>query len=301
MRILLIVLALAGSARAEEPAFDSYWHDGKAELDGYQLTVERYGHSRTGRAVLIYVTEPFSETRHVKIESMGKLPADGVDAFKLNLVRDFQTGIYDYHTMVSLFVRSSDFSAMKLAFTSSEWCGQVYEELNVRDRSIDDRLASYFEGESREEKQALPDGALGEDELFVRLRGLRGDFLRAGERRALPLAASSFFRRLAHRPLAYQPATIERRAKSEIVRVPAGAIKSIVYVVKTADGRTGRFDVEEAPPHRLVRWAWTPATGAPALGGTDAGELTGSARLEYWRLHDPGDERELEKLGLAKH
>ena len=39
--------------------------------------------------------------------------------------------------------------------------------------------------------------------------------------------------------------------------------------------------------------------GAPdGLGGTDSGELTGSDRLQYWKLNNPGDEKYLERLGL---
>src|SRR5439155_6663326 len=52
------------SARADE--FWSYWGDGKAELDGYALVEPRYGEPRDGTAVLIYVTEDFSDSARVK-------------------------------------------------------------------------------------------------------------------------------------------------------------------------------------------------------------------------------------------
>src|SRR5262249_10920006 len=60
---------------AETP-FDSYWHDGKAELDGYRMTIQRYGRPRMGRAVLVYVTEPFSKSKHVKVDDPSKHPED---------------------------------------------------------------------------------------------------------------------------------------------------------------------------------------------------------------------------------
>ena len=116
---------------ATEPGFGTYWHDGKAELDGYRLTIQRYGHERTGRAVAIYVTEPFSRTKHVKLDDPSKAPGDEIGVLKLNLVRDFQTGIYDYHTILSLFAAEADFRTVKTAFSSSEWCGQEYEELKA--------------------------------------------------------------------------------------------------------------------------------------------------------------------------
>ena len=295
----LAVSLITSSAGAAEPSFGPYWHDGKAELDGYRLTVQRYGHVRSGRAVAIYVTEPFSRSKHVKLDDPAKAPTDAVDVLKLNLVRDFQTGIYDYHTIMSLFVASADFAPLKIAFSSSEWCGQVYEELNVAGGSITQRVSSYFEGESAERTLDAPADGIEEDNLFVLLRGLHAPMLRTGEKRTYPFLASPFHRRLAHRPTAWASATIERLARPQRVRVPAGAFDVDVYVVQIADGREGRFAVERAYPHRIVRWAWKPAPGASLLGGTDAGELAGSTRLEYWRTHDPGDERYLRQLGVA--
>ncbi len=158
MRAMFLAIALvaisfirAAPPMAEpggDPDFGSYWHDGKAELDGYRLRVLRYGHPRRGRAVLVYVTEPFSASKHVKVDDASKNPADTFDALKLNFVRRFQTGIYDYHTMVSLFTRSSDFSPVKITFTSAEWCGQVYEQLEFVGTRVPERFDSYFENES---------------------------------------------------------------------------------------------------------------------------------------------------------
>jgi hypothetical protein len=295
-----LFLLVAGSpSEAAAPSFDTHWHDGKAELDGYRFTIERYGHARQGRAVAIYVTEPFSRSRHVKLDDPSKTPADAVDVLKLNLVRDFQTGIYDYHTMVSLFSTSADFTPLKLAFTSSEWCGQVYEELNRSGSKLSQRLSSYFEGEPAERTLDVPEGGVLEDELFILLRGLRAPYLSAGGSRVVPFLASPFYRRLAHRAPTWTTARIERLARPETVVVPAGRFAADVYVVRTADGREGRFDVERAHPRRIVRWAWTPATAGGRREGMDSAELTGTRRLEYWRLHGPGDERYLEPIGVG--
>lgn len=298
--LLVLTTTRAGSVAATaEPSFDATWRDGKAELCGYRLGIARYGHPRAGRAVAIYVTEPFSRSRHVKLDAPARAGADVVDVLKLNLVREFQTGIYDYHTMVSLFANTTDFAALKIAFTSAEWCGQVYEELNATGSTLTQRVASYFEGESSEQKLTMPTDGVQEDELFVRLRGLRGAWLQPGEKRTVPFLASPFWRRLAHRPTRWGRATIERLPRAETARVPAGAIAADVYVVRPDDGREGRYWVERAHPHRIVRWAWTAPAGASPVGGSDTGELTGSTRLDYWRTHDPGDERLLRTLGLA--
>ena len=296
--LLIPVLALAtGGAH---PSFESHWQDGRAELSGYRYHVVRYGESREGQAVMITVTEPFSASKRVKVEDPARNPSDTFEALKMNLVRDFQTGIYDYNTMTSLFVRSRDFSLVKASFSGSEWCGNVYEELVVDRDSVRESLHSYFEGESGERSLRRPPGGVSEDQLFILLRGLRGDFLRPGETRSLSLLPGSVGRRLAHRPLGWVNATIERSAKSERASVPAGTFQADLYRVKTADSRTGLFWVERAYPHRIVRWSWSAAAaGVGASEATESAELAGSARLPYWRLHGNGQETYLKSLGLA--
>ncbi|MEQ1832187.1 MAG: hypothetical protein ABL977_03965 [Candidatus Eisenbacteria bacterium] len=301
LSMVLLLLASAGAAAPEPDRFGDGWHDGKAELDGYRYTVQRYGHARSGRAVAIYVTEPFSRARHVKLDDPDRTPADAVEVLKLNLMRDFQTGIYDYHTMLSVFADAADFAPLKVAFTSTEWCGQVNEELHVgpTGRSVLHRVSSYFEGENTQQPLPLPSGGLQEDALFIVLRGLRGAFLRPGESRTVPFLASAFLRRLTHAPAVWRRATLTRLAAPRVTEVPAGRFECDLYEVRPDDGRLGRFELERAWPHRVIRWQWQAAAGSGALEGADQGELTGSMRIDYWRTHDPGDERLLADIGLA--
>jgi len=311
MRTLRLATALwalvglaAGPAPAavNEPEFGAYWRDGRAELDGYRLTVNRYGHPRAAQAVLVYVTEPFSASKHVKVDDPSKNPTDTFDALKLNFVRRFQTGVYDYHTMVSLFTRSLDFSPVKVTFTSAEWCGQVCEQLDFTGSRVSERFDSYFEGESAVRTLEIPPAAVVEDDLFILLRGLRGAYLAPGRSSAIRILSSPFYSRLTHQPPKWLEASVSRLPGPETIRVPAGSFLTDVYVVRIRGKREGRFHIERAYPHRVIRWSWKQEAQGDALasklGGTDAGELSGSARLEYWKLHDPGDEKYLEALGL---
>lgn len=269
--------------------FSAHWHDGKAEMDGYRLTVSRYGQEREGNAVMIYVTEPFSESKRVKVDDHTKNPGDTFDALKLNLIRDFQTGVYDYNTMVSVFARSSNFEPVKITFTSAEWCGHVYSELLYDETKIRMAQFSYFEDESETRILPRPAGVVSEDNLFILLRGLRGDYLRPGESVTVDYLPGIFFSRLTHREMNLTKATITRRRQSETVEVPAGEFSVFVYEI-SADGRNGIFYVEEEYPHRIVRWELSPDV---------SGELAGTKRLEYWKLNREGDEKWLETLGLA--
>jgi len=296
--------AARATAAEKTSAFESHWQDGKAELNGYRLTITRYGEQRKGTALLIFVTEPFSTSKSVKLDHPEKAHGDTFEALKLNFVRDFQTGIYDYNTMVSVFVRSRDISPVKTTFSSAEWCGHVYEELLYEPRHIADRTSSYFENESRTQRIRRFEDEIAEDNLHVVLRGLRKDYLKPGERRRVHFLPGTFYRRLTHTPLAWTSALIERSRGTESVSVPAGRFESSVYTVRVDDGREGRIWIESAYPHRVVRWAWRPAAPSTGKGralaeGTDSGELTGSARLPYWELNGPGDESQLKKLGLA--
>ncbi|MFQ5511666.1 MAG: hypothetical protein ACE5EO_07440 [Candidatus Krumholzibacteriia bacterium] len=286
---LAVSMAWAGPSRANDKEFDSHWHDGKAELSGYRLTVSRYGQERKGTCVTIYVTEPFSESKRVKVDDAGRNPSDTFDALKLNIVRDFQTGIYDYNTMTSVFVRSGDFSPAKISFTSAEWCGHVYEDLRFDRNGIRGHYYSYFEDESGPRQlDAAPDG-VAEDNLFILLRGLRGAYLEPGGKKRIQLLPSAYSGRLSHKPPAWVGAEIERETKTVRIRVPAGGFKVMVYRVAVDDGRDGTFYVEEQYPHRIVKWRFAPDLDA---------ELTGSERLQYWRLNQNGHESYLKKLGL---
>jgi len=298
----------AAPAQAPAPAaptFESHWQDGRAELDGYRYTVTRYGQPRRGTAVMVFVTEPFSEAKRVKVDDPKKNPKDTFEALKLNFIRDFQTGIYDYNTITSLFVRSRDFSPVKIAFSCDEWCGQVYEEMIYERFHVADRYSSYFEDESQTERLTLQPNGITEEELLIRFRDLRGAWLRPGERRRVPFLASAFLRRLTHgRALQWGQATLERGRDAEAITVPAGRFETTRYTVRVENGPEGAFWIEQSYPHRVIRWEWRANPAAASGGwspaeGLDAGELTGSARLKYWELHRPGDEKYLAQLGLV--
>jgi hypothetical protein len=291
---------VSGAPGVAEPTFESHWQDGRAELAGYVYHVTRYGEPRTGQAVMITVTEPFSESKRVKVDSPAKNPGDTFEALKMNIVRDFQTGIYDYNTMTSVFVRSRDFSPVKISFSSAEWCGHVYEELLFDGRTVRQSLRSYFEGESGDHSIPWPGNAVSEDQLFILVRGLRGEYLAPGASRSLSLLPGSLWRRLAHRPLAAVAATIERAAKPERVTVSAGVFLTDYYEVRIGGSRKGSIWVERAAPHRIVRWAWMSMAERDQRGGeaAEAAELTGSSRLPYWKLLANGQESYLKSLGL---
>jgi hypothetical protein len=290
------VLAVASSARADLDAQQAaHWFDGKAELSGYRLTQPRYGELREGRAILVYVTETFSESSRVKSSSGRHPPSDEFLVMKLNFVKDFQTGIYDYNVMTSVFSALKPRygrpagALTKLTFSSQEWCGQVFDELLFSKDGLRHRSFSYFDGEGDTFRELeFPEGGIDFDRLFIAVRQLPEPLLERGATRELPLFDRLERSRFVHRQAAWRPGRIHRRAETASVEVPAGRFEVDVYEVGLA-GENYRFDVEAAFPHRLVRW-----TGPDG----EKAELLGSMRSKYWQQHAEGDERLLKKLGF---
>lgn len=282
-------------------AFWDHWGDGQAELAGYDLVTPRYGAERRGTAVAIFVTEPFSETARVKSDS-----GHGDDVFqamKLNLMQDFPTGVYDYHLMTSAFVALEPIGGaaglpagapVKVSFSAQEWCGHVYQQALFRRDRVEQTLHSYFEGEADAES-TLParPGGVSEDALLLWARGLAYPAVAAGESVTVPLLTGLERARLAHVDTRWEEAELSRSGTTRELTVPAGTfeVEEARATIRGPGGeRSWSFQVEAAPPHRIV--AWETSEGERA-------ELRGSDRLAYWKLNGPGGEEYLERLGLA--
>ena len=286
--LIFLSLCLATPAIADDAAFWSHWSDGKAELNGYRLTLSRYGQTRTGSAVMIFVTEPFSRTRKVKVDRYDKENPDHFTAFKLNLVRKFQTGIYDYSVMTSVFTDpGARFAPVKTSFSSQEWCGQVYEETHFGAEGTKVRTDSYFEGETM--TTTLEPGLWSEEGLFVWARGLASNGPADTKSGKVSVLGSAFVRRLRHLPARPLETALDWSGP-ETITVPAGTFTARKLSWTRQTGATCGVDIEVARPHRVLRWACSDGEKA---------ELLGTRRSPYWRMSREGDEKLLRDLGLG--
>lgn len=304
----LLLVCSSGAARVPEtpvapsPTYGSpfweHWGDGLAELAGYDLTLSRYGAPRQGSAVTIFVTESFTNSERVKADGPG---ADVFPVLKLNLVKDFPTGIYDYSLMTSTFVALESENGRpagvptKVSFSSQEWCGHAYQQLLFDGaEKLRDISHSYFQGEADQNRTlAAPNAATTEDALLVWARGLAYPRVEPGERTTVPMALALDRSRLRHVEVGLEAAELSRATATHTVTVPAGTfeVRDATAVVTGKTGaRTWTFWVEVAVPYRLIGWQSTEGERA---------ELLASTRLPYWKLNGPGGEAELAKLGLA--
>lgn len=181
-------------AKAFQPnkSFNDYWYAGEAEISSYNLEQSRYGETRNGTAVLIYVTEPFLADKQVKADNSNP---SNINVLKLNRTKNFTTGIYPYSIMQSTFYPvANNKHAIKVSCSIQEWCGHVYTQLNNRNQfEIDSH--SYFENQA-DSNFVLDKNSL-ENELWTQLR-IDPKSLPTGKVNIIP---SLEFVRLKHDPL----------------------------------------------------------------------------------------------------
>ena len=293
MRFMALSLAafLSGTAAAETPDFYAHWGDGKAEISSYRVIQPRYGEPREGYAVLIFVTEEINRNTFVKVESPTPA-ADRIYVLKLNNVLKFTTGIYPYSVMTSVFsavegrTQPGPFELCKITLSSQEWCGHVFDEVQVRDGRLQGHLNSYFESEARRPYTLdVPEQFESEDHLLIFVRELKGPVMEAGEGRAIQLLPSLWSFRLQHRPHALVSTTL-RKGGVETVDLRD---RSVAAVPWTWGDRT--VWVEQAYPRRILKWK-------DAAGGS--GELIATVREPYWNLKRREDETFRVQLGIAR-
>ncbi len=280
------------------PDFWKVWGDGMAEMNGYDLMYPRYGQLRKGVAVAIFVTEPFSKSARVKADPGRHSPADEFPVMKLNLVRDFQTGIYDYNDMLSVFAALSEVDGRpyglptKVSFTCQEWCGHVYSHLLFGPKHAWHVLHSYFDGEAdsaRDIPFTIPVNS--EDALPLWARGIVPPYNVVPQPRRYRMMLSLETARNKHVPLHVGEVELSGDPNPQRVRVPAGEFEVEVRTAKLIDGIVRRYFVEKATPRRLIKWEGSDGERA---------ELLGSSRMKYWQMNKEGGEQALKQMGLSR-
>lgn len=223
--------------------FHDYWHAGKAEVSSYNLIQSRYGEQRSGKAVLIFVTEDLSKKLHVKLDDPSGRKK--VNVLKLNFTRNFITGIYPYSLMLSVFTptaRDLETSSLKVTMSSQEWCGQVFSQLNLRGNRYAVKSHSYFEKEADQRFSIRQ--ALLEDEIWNIIR-LDHENLPEGDIDIIP---GLFHTRLNHVDLKVR----------EAIAVKSEADSAFIYSVTFPnEQRTVTLHYEKVFPYKILGWKET--------------------------------------------
>ncbi|NNC84253.1 MAG: hypothetical protein HKN79_11815 [Flavobacteriales bacterium] len=270
--------------------FNAYWYAGKAEITTYDLEQARYGEIHPGKSVMVFVTEDFLINEQVKKEQVSDKPATSV--IKLNKIDRFTTGIYDYSTMLSTFTPVDRYSypfSLKTTFSSQDWCGQSFMQVNRRGEGYQALVRSYFEAEG--DKNVILDSSLLEDEIWTLAR-LDPMALPQGDITIIP---SSQQFRLRHQPLA----PVEAEAKMTL-QVRDDSSEQYIYTVDFESGRQLKIFMQSVFPYRIYGWEEKVKSGF----GTEAQWLTTKATMDksikssYWGQNNKADAELRESLGL---
>lgn len=269
--------------------FSNYWYAGEAELNRYDVTQMRYSEKRKGEAVLIYVTEDFLPERQVKDESGDDT---SVKVLKLNMLKKFETGIYDYSVMTSIFTpvdfRKQPYT-LKVSFSSQDWCGQVFGQLNLRERTLEYQWRSYFEKEG--DSEGTMEATYFEEDIWTRLR-LEPQTLPLGE---VDLIPSQEYLRLNHKPLkAYA-------AKGDLsLLVTDNKIGKEYYVYRLHFPeleRTLTWRCESTFPFSILKFE-EEIKNRDGQTETTTATLRKTLKNSYWNLNSNGDSSLRDSLGI---
>lgn len=263
--------------------FKEYWYAGKAELNSYALKQSRYGEIRDGEVVLVFVTEPFSLNKQVKLDNPKNAGNDKVTVMKLNNIRKFNTGIYDYSIVSSTFtpIDIENYpNTLKLNTSIQEWCGHTFTQLNLSGKNYEFKQFSYFESDGDEEKN-IPKVLL-EEELMTRIRINKGQ-LPLGE---IDLIFSTIYSRFSNKKLQASKAKISKTVIDTTLKYK---IEYLNYK------RTVTIDVEKEFPYRIL--SWTENNGDGLI--TEA-LLKKSINEPYWEQKSVLDETKRKELQLVK-
>lgn len=259
--------------------FAQYWYQGKAELNTFKVTQERYGELRDAEQVSVFVTEDFSKSKQVKLDDAAQAGADRAPILKLNTIRRFHTGIYDYSIMASVFNPIDGGMAIKSTSTVQDWCGHVFSQLNVQSAGYEAKTFSYFETEG-DQKIALGK-ALLEEELMLRIR-MNPSTVPTGAVKVIPDLA---YIRMRHKPLKVEDATISIGVE------PQSSVLTLQY---TSIPRQLVVRFESDFPHKILGWE-------EQVEGKlmSRGVLKASILSPYWMQHGLADDHLRDSLKLT--
>ena len=179
---------------------------------------------------------------------------------------------------------------MKVAYSAQEWCGQLAHVVWFDEARVRSALHSYFEGEGdRNETFERPTASSSEDTLLMWARGMSGPRVEPGETVEVPLLRSLQEARLRHVPLGWRTATLSRAAETESVESVLGPVEARHATVTIQQGPTWQFLVEDALPHRILRFSSSDGTRL---------ELVALERIAYWARGGRADESLRRDLGL---
>jgi hypothetical protein len=278
--------------KIEAQSFGNYWYQGKGEVTRYDLEQSRYGQIHSGDAVLIFVTEDFLLDQQVKHErGQGK---NKVSVLHMNYIKKFNTGLYPYSLMTSVFtpviaegrsVRSKTGASLKVSCSIQEWCGNRYLQLNRRGHKFEVLNHSYFQAEA--DQGFKLDLVWLEDEIWTQIR-LQPQNLPTG---TFSIAPGSQFVQLGH--IRLQP----EKALASLTGLDDRKRQRYRLEYKSIE-RVLEIEFETNFPHTIFGWEEKFRRKPTDPWQVTRARRSHSIQLDYWNHHNVDDLFLREKLGL---
>jgi hypothetical protein len=292
--ITIINLFIFGTiwAQKNNVAVDNYWSQGKAEVNVYEVSQNRYQENHSGQLVSVFVTEDFLTDKQVKNERY--INENSTWILKNIQLKKFTTGVYDYSLFNSVFTpinRNKFPKSLKVSASSQEWCGTMYTQFNLildTDYKVEHR--SYFESEgdrvTRIKKSYL------EDEVFTVLR-MNPLLLPVGTVQLIPPAN---YIQLKHLQIkSYKAITsLIPYDKKEI----SGSNLMQYKIVYPELNRSIRIVFENKAPYKIMGWFEKFPSSFDGKPRTTSIILKTQKMLPYWRQNSLKDKYLREELGL---
>jgi hypothetical protein len=287
--LCIVVLGILSCGREEREDIDfgewgKYWFQGKAEISSFDLVQYRYGEAREGEAVLIFVTEDFSRKSQVKLDDPENAGKDKISVIKMNQTRDFVTGIYPYHMMLSAFTPTKEKGyGVKFNTTSQEWCGHTFLQMNLK-KGIDyqGRLYSYFE---KEGDQGFSASGLPEDAIWNLIR-INPNQVPTGNVKVIP---SMIYQRFSHR---------EFKEVEAFIRILDISNNRSRFELSYSSGeRVLRIDFEKSFPFEIMSWEEI-HTGKDGQQEITTAKRKAVKQIDYWKRNKVEDEFLRQELNL---
>lgn len=247
---------------------NAYWFGGQAEITSFKIQQARYGEIREGYAIMVFVSEHFSKTNFTKTDSPSN---EDQSVLKLNFLKKFNTGIYDYSIMTSTFLPFNERKhSLKITTSVQEWCGHVFMELINQNKNFNVLIKSYFEGENDQEHKL--DKTYLEDDFWSLIR-LNPALIPTGNTEVIPSFA---FLRLKH---------LELKAYScDIFQEEISSTEKELTLNYPAIDRKVTIRFQKDFPYRINGWSETYESGfgENKKVQTSTGEAMVTIKSAYW-------------------
>ena len=292
--ILIFSLFSLGTifAQKNNVAVDSYWSQGKAEVNVYEVSQNRYRENHSGQLVSVFVTEDFLTNKQVKNEYY--VNENSTWILKNIQLKKFTTGVYDYSLFNSVFTpidRNKFPKSLKVSASSQEWCGTIYTQFNLNLNSeykVEHR--SYFEKEG--DRTTRIKSSYLEDEVFTVLR-MNPLLLPLGTVQLIPPAN---YLQLKHLQIQSYKAFTSLIPYNE--KEFSGSNLMQYKIVYPQLKRTIRIVFENKVPYKIMGWFEKFPSSFDGKLRTTSVILKTQKMLPYWKQNSLKDKQLREELGL---